>query len=89
MTRYERGSHHIKIHAVGTAPNAKPELHICKAGTDEAVAAVAVVELTDFTGTAQALYENELIANFGYKRGSKEFKAAVKKVRKALGYSYP
>ena len=82
--KYTSLTHRIEIHATGDAPNCKPVLKICSANQ-----VIAEVELSDFLGMAQALYENELMYNLGIQFGSKKFNSKVKQLRKALGYSYP
>ena len=79
-------THRIEIHATGDAPNCKPVLKISCNGTEQVI---AEVELYDFCGVAQALYESELMYNLGIQRGSRQFNSKVKQLRKALGYSYP
>lgn len=78
-----QASHSLRI--VGTAPNVEVWLfkNNAKGGT-------AITKMSEsLVGLAQSLYEGELRFNYGWERGSHKFDTQVKRVRKALGYSYP
>ena len=78
----------VEMHSTGQPPNCRPLLKVfdCrKAGQP----LIAELELSDFMSSAQWLYEGELTHNYNVERNSAEFCRGVKRVRKALGFSYP
>jgi len=88
MLRTKNGWARASLHATGTAPNAVPVLKVfdCRKPNQPQI---AEIELSDFSGFAQAFAEGEFLHNDNMTRGSKQFVTRVKRVRKALGYSYP
>lgn len=79
----DKGTFEVRIS--GDPPNGTAVLYrVNSDGTEELLA-----NMGDILGLAQCFYEAELQHNFKMDRDSRAFKSRVKKVRKALGYSYP
>lgn len=88
MLKIEKAHHRIELHSTGKAPNANAVLKVFDCSQDEQPQ-VAEIELGDFLSWAQYLFEGELRFNDGMDRHERKYKSQVKRVRKALGYTYP